>query len=134
MPFSTTKTSNFLVTHYFYGGIVVCAYQRFFILCSCSLLFFHCCSFSPSRPLAFLIFSPPLSVLHVFFFQRNLSPFFKLLALTGFLCYPRLSVNIKNNVEKDPTLLLFFLSMAMAIFLPNQTPSYNKSPFLRLDL
>ena len=54
-----------------------------------------------------------------FFFQRNLSPFFKSLALASFLCYPRVSVNIKNNVEKDPTLLLFFLSMAMAIFLPN---------------
>ena len=25
----TTKTSSFLVTHYFYGGVVVCAYQRF---------------------------------------------------------------------------------------------------------
>ena len=32
MPFCTTKTSNFLVTQYFYGGIVVCAYQRFFSL------------------------------------------------------------------------------------------------------
>ena len=28
MPFCTTKTSNLPVTH-FYGGIVVCAYQRF---------------------------------------------------------------------------------------------------------
>ena len=37
---STTKTSNFLVTHYFYGGIVVCAYPIFCSLCSCSLLFF----------------------------------------------------------------------------------------------
>ena len=34
------KTSNFLVTHYFYGGIVVCAYPIFCLLCSCSLLFF----------------------------------------------------------------------------------------------
>ena len=38
--FCTTKTSNFLVTHYFYGGIVVCAYPIFCFLCSCSLLFF----------------------------------------------------------------------------------------------
>ena len=38
--FCRTKTSNFLVTHYFYGGIVVCAYSTFFLLCSCSLLFF----------------------------------------------------------------------------------------------
>ena len=38
--FCRTKTSNFLVTHYFYGGIVVCAYPIFCLLCSCSLLFF----------------------------------------------------------------------------------------------
>ena len=35
--FCTTKTSNFLVTHYFYGGIVVSAYPIFCFLCSCSL-------------------------------------------------------------------------------------------------
>ena len=34
------KTSNFLVTHYFYGGIVVCAYPIFCFQCPCSLLFF----------------------------------------------------------------------------------------------
>ena len=38
--FCRTKTSNFRVTHYFYGGIVVCAYSIFCLLCSCSLLFF----------------------------------------------------------------------------------------------
>ena len=38
--FCRTKTPNFLATHYFYGGIVVCAYSTFFLLCSCSLLFF----------------------------------------------------------------------------------------------
>ena len=37
--FCRTKTSDFLVTHYFYGGIVVCAYLIFCFLCSCSLLF-----------------------------------------------------------------------------------------------
>ena len=31
---------NFLVTDYFYGGIVVRAYLIFCLLCSCSLLFF----------------------------------------------------------------------------------------------
>ena len=43
--FCTTKTSNFLVTHYFYGGIVVCAYPMFCFLCSCSLLFFTAAHF-----------------------------------------------------------------------------------------
>ena len=38
--FCTTKTSNFLVTRYFYGGIVICAYPISCFLCSCSLLFF----------------------------------------------------------------------------------------------
>ena len=43
--FCTTKTSDFLVTHYFYGGIVVCAYSIFCLLCSCSLLFFTAAHF-----------------------------------------------------------------------------------------
>ena len=38
--FSTTKTSNFLVTRCFYGWIIVYAYPIFCFLCSCSLLFF----------------------------------------------------------------------------------------------
>ena len=38
--FCRTKSSNFLVTHYFYGGIIVCAYAIFCLLCSCWLLFF----------------------------------------------------------------------------------------------
>ena len=43
--FCRTKTSNVLVTHYFYGGIVVCAYPIFCLLCSCSLLFFTAAHF-----------------------------------------------------------------------------------------
>ena len=43
--FCTTKTSNFLVTNYFYGGIVVCAQPIFCFLCSCSLLFFTAAHF-----------------------------------------------------------------------------------------
>ena len=43
--FCRTKTSNFLVTHYFCGGIVVCAYPMFCLLCSCSLLFFTAAHF-----------------------------------------------------------------------------------------
>ena len=56
MLFCRTKTSNFLVTHYFYGEIVLCAYPIFCLLCSCMFAFiFHCQSFSPCWPLAFLI-------------------------------------------------------------------------------
>ena len=43
--FCMTKTSNFLVTHHFYGGIVVCAYPIFCFLYSCSLLFFTAAHF-----------------------------------------------------------------------------------------
>ena len=43
--FCTTKTSNVLVTNYFYGGIVVCAYPIFCFLCSCSLSFFTAAHF-----------------------------------------------------------------------------------------
>ena len=92
----TTKTSSVLVTHYFYGGVVVCAYQRFCFLCSCSLLFFHCRSFSPewfsSNEIRLPSTSPVINVI----------------------------VNIKNNVEKDRTLfvclffvLFFFLSKSL---------------------
>ena len=42
--FCRTRTLNFLVTHYFYGGIVVCAYPIFCLLCS-SLLFFTAAHF-----------------------------------------------------------------------------------------
>ena len=38
--FCRTKTSNFLVTHYFYGGIVVCAYPIFCLLCSYVCFYF----------------------------------------------------------------------------------------------
>ena len=87
-PFCTTETSNFLVTH-FYGGIVVCAC----FLCSCSLLFFHCRSFSPE------------------WFSSNE------IRLPSTSSVINVIVNIKNNVEKDRTLfvclffvLFFFLS------------------------
>ena len=55
LPFCKTETNNFLVTHYFYGGIVVFAQQKFCCLCSCSL-FFHFCSVLPCWPQAFLMF------------------------------------------------------------------------------
>ena len=69
---------------------------------------FHCCSFSPCWPLAFLIFSPPLWI-SMFFFLRNSSPLFSITRSSSFSVI-HVSVNIKNNAEKDTTLLLFFLS------------------------
>ena len=50
--------------------------------CSCSL-FFHCRSFSPRWPLAFLIFSPPLQNF-MLFLQQKMSPFFFLSRSSSF--------------------------------------------------
>ena len=69
---------------------------------------FHCRSFSPCWLLAFLIFSPPLRI-SMFFFLRNSSPLFSITRSSP-LSAIHVRVNIKNNAEKDTTLLLFFLS------------------------
>ena len=68
---------------------------------------FHCRSFSLCWPLAFLIFSPPLWI-SMFFFPRNSSPSFSITRSSSFSVI-HVSVNIKNNTEKDTTLLLVFL-------------------------
>ena len=68
---------------------------------------FHCRSFSPCWPLAFLIFSPPLWI-SMFFFLRNSSPLFSITRSSSFSVI-HVSVNTKDNAEKDTT-LLFFLS------------------------
>ena len=64
LPFSLTKTSNFLVTHYFHGGTVVCAYPIFvscvYVRFDFSLPLIFTLLAAPFWPLAFLIFSPPL--------------------------------------------------------------------------
>ena len=51
--FCTTKTSNFLVTRYFYGGIVVCAYT---IFVSCVHIRFYF-----SLPLIFTLLAASIS-------------------------------------------------------------------------
>ena len=89
---------------------------RNFRMCLPNILFpmfmfafiFHCRSFSPCWPLAFLIFLPPLWM-SMFFFLRNSSPFFSITRSSSFSVI-HVSVNMKNNAEKDTTLLLFFLS------------------------
>ena len=73
-----------------------------------AFIFHRRSSVSPCWPLAFLIFSPPLWI-SMFFFLRNLSPLFSITRSSSFSVI-HVSVNIKNNAEKDTTLLLFFLS------------------------
>ena len=82
--------------------------QYFFFLVFMFAFIFHCRSFSPCWPQAFLIFSPPLWI-PMFFFLRNSSPLFSITRSSSFSVI-HVSVNIKNNAEKDTTLLLFFLS------------------------
>ena len=70
---------------------------------------FHCRLFSPCWPLEFLIISQPLWIF-MFFFLQNSSLLFSITRSSSFSVI-HVSVNIKNNIEKDTTLLLlFFLS------------------------
>ena len=74
---------------------------------------FHWRSFSPCWPLAlFLIFSPSLWIF-MFFFLQNSSLLFPITRSSSFSVI-HVSVNIKSNVEKDTTLLLFFLSKSLS--------------------
>ena len=90
MLFCRTKLSNFLVTDYFYGGIIVCAYPIFCLLCSCSLLFFtapH--NFSPCSLLTASISHCLTAALnfHVFLPRKFVSFVFNH-SFWLFLCYP----------------------------------------------
>ena len=69
---------------------------------------FHCRSFSPCWLLAFLIVSQPLWIF-MFFFLQNLSRLCSITCSSSFSVM-HMSVTMKNNVKKDTTLLLFFLS------------------------
>ena len=84
--FCTAKTSNFLVTHYFYGGIVVCTYPIFCFLCSCSLLFFTAAQFHLATRISH--FLTAAFNFHVFLPSKFVSFVFNNTLLL-FLCYPR---------------------------------------------
>ena len=87
----------------------VCAYSIFCPLCSCSLLFFTAPHFHLAGrsflPLAFLIVSPPVWIF-MFFFLQNSSLLFSITRSSSFSVI-HVSINIKYNVEKDTTLLIF---------------------------
>ena len=131
--FCRTKSSNFQVTYFVYGGIVVCAYPMF---CSYvqvrfyfSLPLIFTLLAAPSWPLAFLIVSPPLWIF-MFFFLQNSSLLFSITRSNSFSVI-HASVNFKNNVEKDTT-LLFFLS-----FLKSRRPCdfvAFRLPYLLIEL
>ena len=74
--------------------------------CSCSL-FFHCRSFSPRWPLAFLIFSPPLQNF-MLFLRQKMSPFFFSISLLLFFSL--------SFAGLSPYFLRFSLSFSFSIF------------------
>ena len=107
MPFCTTKTWSFQVTHDFLWRN--CRSPKMFLLVFLlGFYFFHCRSFSPCWPLAFLIFSPPQWNFHVFL-PTKFDAFF-LIARASSFSVIHVSVDIKNNFEKYSALFLFFLS------------------------
>ena len=117
--FCTTKTSNVLVTHYFlWRNCRMCLPNILFPVFIFAFIF-HCRSFSPCWPLAFLIFSLPLWI-SMFFFLRNSSPLFSITRSSSF-SFVHVGVNIKNSAEKDTTLLLFFfLKVRAALWFPSK--------------
>ena len=103
MLFCRSKSSNVLVTHYFYGGILT----QYFVSCVHVRFYF-------SLPIIFTLLPAGIShcltaaLIFMFFFLQNSSLPFSITRSSSFSVI-QVSVNIKNNVEKDTT-LLFFLS------------------------
>ena len=114
IPFYATKTSNFLVTHYFYGRIFVCAYQRFCLPCSFSLLFFHCCSFSPCWRSHFS-FSHSLAAMKCSCFSSKESKFVSFVSFVG---VPVVRTDGRTGGRTVTWLLKFLGWIGYQIFLP----------------
>ena len=80
--------------------------------------FFFCCrSFSPRWPLAFLIFSPPLSNFHVFLLTELVS-FVFYLQVQLFLCYPRQCRPLKYSFKQFHKEKTFFFGGTVATRFP----------------
>ena len=114
IPFYATKTSNFLVTHHFYGRIFVCAYQRFCLPCSCSLLFFHCRSFSPCWRSHFS-FSHSLAAMKCSCFSSKESKFVSFVSFVG---VPVVRTDGRTGGRTVTWLLKFLGWIGYQIFLP----------------
>ena len=77
-------------------------------------------------PLTFIIFSPPLWNFHVL-----LSTKFVCLALSLYVIH--VSLNIRNNGEKDTTLLLFFFSLKVRAAMRFSSVAFGL-PYLLIEL
>ena len=81
---------------------------QYFVSCVNVLFYFSLPLIFTSLAASISHFSPPLWI-SLFFFLRNSSPLFSITRSSSFSVI-QVIVNIKNNAEKDTTLLLFFLS------------------------
>ena len=112
MLFCRTKTSNFLVTHIFMEELSYVLTQ-YFVSCVHVRFYF-------SLPLIFTLVAANISLSHSrfecsCFSSYKIRPLFFSITRSNSFSVIHVSVNIKNNVEKDTTLLLFFLSGGHAI-------------------
>ena len=94
-----------LSSYTFYGGNVVSVLVR--------SLFFHCGSFSPWWPLAFLIFSPPLQNSHDFLLTKKCPPLFYSSRSSS------LSLFFSRWASLTCRLLSPFLSLSLYLLIPN---------------
>ena len=90
--------------------------QKKQIICTCSTLFctFHCRCFLQMQ-CRFARLKRQTSSLHIIFYGgivRNSSPLFSVTRSSSFYVI-QVRVDIKNNVKKDSTLFLFFLSKSL---------------------
>ena len=103
--FCRTKTPNFLVTHYFYGGIVVCAYPIFCLLCSCSLFFFTAAHFHLVGHQHFSLSDSRFEF--SCFSSKKFASFVFNHSVQFFLCYPREHKHKKQRRERHDFVVVF---------------------------
>ena len=102
--------------------------SRNFLVCSCSLFvclfvcFFHCRSFSPRWPLAFLIFSPPLQNFHVVLPIKKKCPLC-FLSLVRALCG-----SFSRWASLACRLLSLFLCPSLSLYSKNSGQDLHGSP------
>ena len=102
--FRRTKTSNFLVTH-FCGGIVVCAYPIFCLLCSCSLFFFTAARFHLVGHQHFSLSDSRFEFSR--FSSKTFASFVFNHSVQFFLCYPREHKHKKQRRERHDFVVVF---------------------------
>ena len=131
-----SKKATFARAAHFLCTFLCRCFARLHVLrrkcCTCSChFFFHCRSFSPRWPLAFLIFSPPLQNF-MLFLQQKMSPLFLLSRSSSFSCWASLACRLTFSFFLCLSLSLFskFVDMTINLTLILKTTGYrNNFPF-----